>query len=74
MHRHNGNPVRLSDGGWLADRLMKELGLISCQQPSHRYRHDGHEHVAIPNYPKRAVRRDRAKSSVVWIRDVYLDR
>ncbi|ELJ19279.1 hypothetical protein WKI_04497, partial [Escherichia coli KTE166] len=24
-------------GRWLAGRLMKELGLVSCQQPTHRY-------------------------------------
>ncbi|OKU91167.1 transposase, partial [Escherichia coli] len=27
--------------------LMKELGLVSCQQPTHRYKRGGHEHVAI---------------------------
>ncbi len=36
-------------GCWLAGRLMKELGLISGQQPTHRYKHGGHEHVAISN-------------------------
>ncbi|ENA29430.1 putative transposase [Escherichia coli BCE007_MS-11] len=25
-------------GCWLAGRLMKELGLVSCQQPTHRYK------------------------------------
>lgn len=35
-------------GRWLAGRLMKELGLVSCQQPTHRYKRGGHEHVAIP--------------------------
>ena len=25
-------------GRWLAGRLMKELGLVSCQQPTHRYK------------------------------------
>ncbi len=34
-HRHNGNPERLPDGARLAGRLMKELGLVSCQQPTH---------------------------------------
>ncbi len=52
-------------GHWLAGRLMKELGLVSCQQPTHRYKRGGHEHVAIPNYLERPVRRDRAKSGVV---------
>lgn len=43
---------------WLAGRLMKELGLVSCQQPTHRYKRGGHEHVAILNYL-------RAKSGLV---------
>ena len=30
-------------GRWLADRLMKELGLVSCQQPTHRYKRGGHD-------------------------------
>ncbi|OLR27780.1 transposase, partial [Escherichia coli O25b:H4-ST131] len=25
-------------GRWLAGRLMKELGLVSCQQPTYRYK------------------------------------
>ena len=37
-------------GRWLAGRLMKELRLVSCQQPTHRYKRGGHEHVAIPNH------------------------
>ena len=41
-------------GRWLAGRLMKELGLVSCQQqPTHRYKRGGHEHVTIPNYLER---------------------
>ncbi len=36
-------------GRWLAGRLMKELGLVSCQQPTHRYKRVGHEHIAILN-------------------------
>lgn len=40
-------------GRWLAGRLMKELGLVSCQQPTHWYKRVGHEHVAIPNYLER---------------------
>ena len=40
-------------GRWLAGRLMKELGVVSCQQPTHRYKRGGHEHVAIPNYLER---------------------
>ncbi len=38
---------------WLAGRLMKDLGLVSCQQPTHQYKCGGHEHVAIPNYLER---------------------
>lgn len=37
-------------GRWLAGRLMKELELVSCQQPTHQYKRGGHEHVAIPNH------------------------
>ena len=40
-------------GRWLARRLMKELRLVSCQQPTHRYKRGGHGHVAIPNYLER---------------------
>jgi len=29
---------------------MKEPGLVSCQQPVHRYKRGGHEHIAIPNH------------------------
>ena len=42
-------------GRWLAGRLMKEPGLVSCQQPAHRYKCGGHEHVAIPNHPERQL-------------------
>ncbi|MGL9751362.1 MAG: DDE-type integrase/transposase/recombinase [Symbiopectobacterium sp.] len=38
---------------WLAGRIMKELGLVSCQQSKHRYIRSGREHVAIPNYLER---------------------
>ena len=55
-------------GRWLAGRLMKELGLVSCQQPAHRYKRGGHEHVAIPNYLERqfAV----TEPNQVWCGDV----
>ncbi|MGT5972175.1 IS3 family transposase, partial [Escherichia coli] len=51
-----------------AGRLMKELGLVSCQQPAHRYKRGGHEHVAIPNYLERqfAV----TEPNQVWCGDV----
>ncbi|SYD38181.1 Uncharacterised protein [Klebsiella pneumoniae] len=38
---------------WLAGRLMKELRLVSCQQPTHRYKRGGPEHIAIPNHLER---------------------
>ncbi|MBF7997873.1 IS3 family transposase [Rahnella laticis] len=55
-------------GRWLAGRLMKELGLVSCQQPTHRYKRSGHEHVAIPNHLERqfAV----TEPNQVWCGDV----
>ncbi|PEH74368.1 IS3 family transposase [Edwardsiella tarda] len=36
-------------GRWLAGRLMKELGITSCQIPGHKYKRGGNEHVEIPN-------------------------
>lgn len=55
-------------GRWLTGRLMKELGLVSCQQPTYRYKRGGHEHVAIPNYLERqfAV----TEPNHVWCGDV----
>lgn len=55
-------------GRWLAGRLMKELGLVSCQQPTHRYKRGGHEHVAIPDHLERqfAV----TEPNQVWCGDV----
>ncbi|WP_227538401.1 IS3 family transposase [Klebsiella quasipneumoniae] len=32
-----------------ASKLMKELGLVSCQPPKHAYKKAHQEHVAIPN-------------------------
>lgn len=37
-------------GKWLTGRLMKDLGLVSCQQPVDRYKRGGHEYIAIPNH------------------------
>lgn len=47
---------------------MKELGQVNGQQPTHRYKRGGHEHVAIPNYPERqfAV----TEPNQVWCGDV----
>ncbi|CAM8049394.1 hypothetical protein MOMOMM089B2_17135 [Morganella morganii] len=55
-------------GRWLAGCLMKELGLVSCQQPVHRYKRGGHEHIAIPNHLGRqfAV----TEPNQVWCGDV----
>lgn len=59
-------------GRWLASRLMKELGLVSCQQPKHHYKRGEQEHVAIPNHLERqfAV----TEPNQVWGRyHLYLD-
>ena len=60
-------------GRYFAGRLMKELGLVSCQQPAHRYK----QVVVKCHYPGitlgAAVRSDRAKSGMVRRRDVHLD-
>ena len=55
-------------GRWLARQLMKELGLVSCQQPAHRYKRGNQEHVAVPNYLDRqfAV----TEPNQVWCGDV----
>lgn len=64
MATYRGFPM----GRWLAGRLMKELGLVSCQQPRHRYKRSGQEHVVILNHLKRqfAV----AEPNQVWCGDV----
>lgn len=47
---------------------MKELGLVSCQLPPHRYKHGGHEHIVISNHLERqfAV----TEPNQVWCSDV----
>lgn len=47
---------------------MKELNLISCQQPGHRYKKASKEHLEIPNYLERqfAV----TEPNQVWCGDV----
>lgn len=57
-------------GRWLAGRLIKEPGLVSCWQPTFGYRRGGREHVESCA----KVRRNRAKPGVVRRRDVYLER
>jgi putative transposase len=34
---------------YVASKRMKELALVSCQMPLHRYKKTGNEHLAIPN-------------------------
>jgi putative transposase len=41
MAKHKGFQM----GGWLAVKLMKEPGLVNCQQPIHRYKRGGYEHT-----------------------------
>lgn len=38
---------------WRATKLMKELNLISCLQPGHRYKKASKEYVESPNYLER---------------------
>ncbi len=51
-----------------ATKLMKKLGLVSCQQPKHRYAKQTQEHIEIPNYLDRqfAV----TAPNQVWVGDV----
>ncbi len=51
-----------------ATKLMKLLGLVSCQTPNHRYKKATQEHVVIPNHLGRqfAV----TKPNQVWLGDV----
>ena len=55
-------------GRWLAAKLMVELGLVSRQQPTHKYLRGSKEHVDIPNHLGRqfAV----AEPNQVWCGDV----
>lgn len=43
------NTHRVKVGRWVAGRLMKELGIGSCQSPAYKYQRGGNEHVEIPN-------------------------
>ena len=51
-----------------ATKLMRTLGLVSCQQPKHRYRKASQEHIEIPNHLGRqfAV----TAPNEVWVGDV----
>lgn len=55
-------------GRWLADRLMKEQGLVGCQQPTRRYKRGGHNMLPSPYYLERqfAV----TEPNQVWYGDV----
>ncbi|MDD1830267.1 IS3 family transposase, partial [Photobacterium sp. ZSDE20] len=33
-----------------ASKLMKAMGLVSCQSPKHKYRKTSKEHVEVPNH------------------------
>jgi len=45
MVSHAGEPL----SRYRAGRLMKELKLVSCQLPKHKYKKSCAEHLAIPN-------------------------
>lgn len=51
-----------------ASKLMVELGLVSCQQPTHRYKKCHAEHLAIPNTLNREF--EVSKPNRVWCGDV----
>lgn len=53
---------------WLASKIMKELNIVSCQQPEHRYKKAIKEHVDIPNHLDRqfAV----TEPNQIWCGDV----
>lgn len=51
-----------------ATRLMKRLGLVSCQQPKHRYKKTGHEYPDIPNHLNRQF--DVVEPNTYWCGDV----
>ncbi|EKN4209777.1 IS3 family transposase, partial [Yersinia ruckeri] len=53
---------------WRASKIMKELNIVSCQQPEHRYKKATKEHVDVPNHLDRqfAV----TKPNQAWCGDV----
>ena len=51
-----------------AGKMMKTLGLVSCQLPKHAYKRGGTEHVAIPNHLNRQFSPDAPNQ--VWCGDV----
>ncbi len=53
---------------YVATRLMKEQGLVSCQLPSHKYKKATQEHVAIPNTLERQF--SVTEPNQVWCGDI----
>lgn len=53
---------------YLAGKLMKELSLVSCQTPKHRYRKANQEHLTVPNTLDRKFCVERP--NVFWCGDV----
>ena len=51
-----------------ASRLMKGLGLASCQQPKHSYKRGNQEHIAVPNVLDRKFTASRPNQ--IWCGDV----
>ena len=51
-----------------AARLMKELSIVSCQEPKHRYKRANQDHVAIPNTLNREF--DVTRPNRAWCGDV----
>ncbi|TLU59453.1 IS3 family transposase [Thalassotalea litorea] len=51
-----------------ASKLMKKLGLVSCQLPKHAYKKASKEHVTIPNLLERQF--DVVEPNQVWCGDV----
>jgi putative transposase len=51
-----------------ASKLMKLLGLVSCQEPKHAYKKTSKEHVSIPNLLGRQF--DVCEPNQVWCGDV----
>jgi len=60
----NGTPL----SRYRAGRLMKVLGLVSCQMPKHAYKRGGNEHLNIPNHLAREFSPDAPNQ--VWCGDV----
>lgn len=53
---------------YVAGKRMKELELVSCQLPGHRYKKSGNEHLSIPNTLNREFTVD--SPNQVWCGDV----